>query len=366
MPRPKREVPWLDRHKSTGRYYVHWYDENTGRTERLSLRTADADEAQDRYVEFIREGRSILRSPSHAGVTVTEVMDWYLRDHAGIDPYTGDIVPGVDGVADKYRVNRAAEVIKMFWEDTPVESINVPESRRYRAWRENNGCAPSTARRELNALIAACNHAIKWDRLTPDKLPRVELPPHSPVSEAKYLTKEETKAVILAAREADEADPRLRAFTVLAYLAGARRRSIERLTRPQVRFDQGRLHLTPDGAKRTKKRAPVTPINEDMAAELRRLIVWSNSEYLFGSAGYDVRKKFTKLVVSCGIERERAMPHILRHSRATHMLQDGESLWDVAKLLGDTVETIERVYGHHCPDHMGGKRTFSSLSNVLG
>ena len=29
------------------------------------------------------------------------------------------------------------------------------------------------------------------------------------------------------------------------------------------------------------------------------------------------------------------------------------SLWDVAKLLGDTTATVERVYGPHCPDHLG-------------
>jgi len=49
---------------------------------------------------------------------------------------------------------------------------------------------------------------------------------------------------------------------------------------------------------------------------------------------------------------DKANPHILRHSRATHLLQDGVSIYDVARLLGDSVQTIERVYGHHSPDYL--------------
>jgi integrase len=48
---------------------------------------------------------------------------------------------------------------------------------------------------------------------------------------------------------------------------------------------------------------------------------------------------------------EGVTPHTLRHSRATHLLQAGVPTWDVAGLLGDTVATVERVYGHHSPDY---------------
>ena len=46
-------------------------------------------------------------------------------------------------------------------------------------------------------------------------------------------------------------------------------------------------------------------------------------------------------------------PHTLRHTRATHLLQLGVDIWDVAGLLGDTVSTIERTYGHYSPDYLG-------------
>ena len=43
-------------------------------------------------------------------------------------------------------------------------------------------------------------------------------------------------------------------------------------------------------------------------------------------------------------------PHILRHSRATNMMQQGKDPWQSAKALGMSLEMLTRVYGHHHPD----------------
>ncbi len=45
-------------------------------------------------------------------------------------------------------------------------------------------------------------------------------------------------------------------------------------------------------------------------------------------------------------------PHVLRHTCATWLVQSGVPLWEVAGYLGMTVEMVERVYGHHAPEHL--------------
>ncbi len=45
-------------------------------------------------------------------------------------------------------------------------------------------------------------------------------------------------------------------------------------------------------------------------------------------------------------------PHTLKHTAITWALQRGATMWDVAGYFGTSIETIERVYAHHAPDHM--------------
>jgi Phage integrase family len=45
-------------------------------------------------------------------------------------------------------------------------------------------------------------------------------------------------------------------------------------------------------------------------------------------------------------------PHTLRHTAATWLLQNGIDKWEAAGFLGMSVEMLDRVYGHHHPDHL--------------
>ncbi len=44
--------------------------------------------------------------------------------------------------------------------------------------------------------------------------------------------------------------------------------------------------------------------------------------------------------------------HDLRHTCATWLMQSGADTWAAAGYLGMTVQVLERVYGHHHPDHL--------------
>ena len=44
--------------------------------------------------------------------------------------------------------------------------------------------------------------------------------------------------------------------------------------------------------------------------------------------------------------------HTLRHTWATWAAQHRVSMWDIAGVLGDTVETVTRNYAHHSPDDL--------------
>jgi integrase len=64
----------------------------------------------------------------------------------------------------------------------------------------------------------------------------------------------------------------------------------------------------------------------------------------------EVNKAFAKAVIAAGLG-SKITPHVLRHTCATWLMQAGANMWDAAGFLGMTVQMLERVYGHHHPDH---------------
>jgi len=50
--------------------------------------------------------------------------------------------------------------------------------------------------------------------------------------------------------------------------------------------------------------------------------------------------------------QDKITPHTVRHTAATWLMQSGVSMWRAAGFLGMSVETLDRVYGHHHPDFL--------------
>jgi integrase len=335
--RPKREVPWLG--LRNGIYQAFWYEPATRETRRCSLGTKDSGEAQARFAAFLVEGDAITQ-PRLPGLTTEQAIDDYLREHVR------------KNCANPRRQEDAARHLVEFFGGTPIHTIDIPRSRAYADARragtigtparrsgKSSKVGDSTIRRELTVLTAAANHAVAWKRLK--EMPSVELPYERRLGqddEALYYTKPELDALMTMA------DGELFHYIVLAYWTGARRASIEELTRPQVKFDQKQILLQKPGKRATKKRQPIVPILKEMRPTLDALMA-TGRERLFSVA--DFFHPYRKLCFLVGIDEKRAHPHILRHTRATHLLQKGVSLHTVARLLGDTLATVDRVYGHH-------------------
>ena len=58
MPRERRTIPWVGKRDEA--YYVFWHDDASGNTRRISLRTRDSVEAQQRYAAFLAKGHEIF------------------------------------------------------------------------------------------------------------------------------------------------------------------------------------------------------------------------------------------------------------------------------------------------------------------
>lgn len=351
MARIRREEPWLK--KRDGVWYAFWYDAERRHERRKSLDTSDHVTAATRFAEFLVKGvdePAARRGIPGIKATVSQVLDWYDKDH-------------VSTIASPERQRYAISHLKRHFADKPLGEIDIESSRAYclqrvRGLGGGRKVSESTVRREIGVIVAAANHALKWKRIKPDELPQVELP-SEPDDKKPWLTKASIRLIF------EKADGDLRDFCMLAYYWASRRAAVERLRAVQVDLQHGRVDLHPPGARRTKKRRPIVPVYP----EIRKVIedrMTPGADWLFGHDRREFYTAFKKLCSDHGIaavdgQGDTPWPHLLRHSRATHMLMDGESIYKVAKLLGDTVATVEKVYGHHSAEYLA---TTSSIEEV--
>lgn len=337
MPRKRSEAPWLDR-RSNGYFYAYWYDAAVRRTRQLALDTKDPIEAKARFGQFLLEGPALYEAAAE-GLTVAVCLDQYLREHT---PH----------VADPMRQHHAATHLSAFFRGTLVKDVDVPKCRAYVAARRegkvgggqrraNRAGSNATIRRELGVLAAAANHAVKWKRMTRAELPVIEMPKVE-TEETPWYTLQELETLFLLA------EGHLLRFIRIAYYTGARRRAVQDLTASQVDWNAGVIYLH-DGGVVTAKRKARVPLFKSIEEDLRWLVANGDGSSLFG--GRDFYRPFRSLCETAGLA-DKSHPHILRHTRATHLLQKGKAPYDVAALLGDTVTTVLRTYGHHSPAHL--------------
>lgn len=341
MPRPIRDVPWLER-RDNGWFYARWYDPEQRVTHRESLKTKDPAVATIRFGEFLLSGPG-RRARRDAGLTVADVLDLYARRHLGD---TDD--RGRSRVVDVVRQEGIMGHLKAYFGDRKAREVGPAECRGYHAWRraqagKSGNVKDSTVRRELNVLVAASAQARKWGDLDANDMPRVELPRVEDSGKVKWFTKEELQRIFDASFE-ESTD--LFAFVKMSYYTAARRRSIQDIAAEQIDLKAGTIALQPAGGRVTKKRRPVVPLYPEIRPLVECLLIERPTGRLFRS---DFYVPFKRACESVGLEGH---PHMLRHSRASHLLQDGVDIWKVARLLGDTVSTVERIYAHCLPEHL--------------
>jgi integrase/recombinase XerC len=145
---------------------------------------------------------------------------------------------------------------------------------------------------------------------------------------------------------------RARTILLLLYETGIRVSELTGLDDADVDFDAGQLKVT---GKRNKQR--VVPFGEELAAAIRQYVQLRNEQVTGQSAallqtekGERMRRAQVYTIVrnklSMTTTLKKRSPHVLRHSFATAMLNNGAGLESVKKLLGhQSLETTE-IYTH--------------------
>jgi integrase len=201
----------------------------------------------------------------------------------------------------------------------------------------------------LGVLRAAINYAHKSGRIT--RPVAVELP-ERPEPRDRWLTRTEAAHLICAARTA-QARLYMPLFILLGLYTGRRKEAILSLRWPQVDLEAGRIDFEVAGRRRTNKKRGVIQIPPRLLPHLRRARKRGTDLgyvlHINGECIKDIKKGFAAACKRAGLEG--VSPHTLRHTAATWLMQAGTDVWQASGFLSMSMETLQRVYGHHHPDY---------------
>lgn len=153
------------------------------------------------------------------------------------------------------------------------------------------------------------------------------------------------KAVINALYKAATPSKRDTIILDLLYVGGLRLSEALALKWPDIFFDQKIAYLTIQGKGQKQRRIT---LNQDAS---RRLLIFkgaSSGPVLGGLSSSGLRKIVYRLAGEAG--NIRLSPHSLRHAHATHALEAGAPLADVAAQLGHSNISTTSTYIHPHPD----------------
>lgn len=303
---------------------------------------------------IIRDGPRFIRTgwSESSRVDAEKSLQEYLGKKHKPEPSAN---PLIDDVLTIYgnehgpHTSRPADVgyhigsLLKFWSGKRAADVSARHCRLYAIGRSS-----AATRRDLETLRAALGY---WNKeYGPlSVLPSIVLPA-KPEPRDRWLTRNEAARLLWAARRTEH----LKRFILIGLYTGTRSGAILQLKWEWIDLERGIMRRKETGESETRKRRPPVRLGDRLLSHLRRWHRLRQGATPFvvhynGRPIAKMRRSWRAAQKRAGLD-DTVTPHVLRHTRATWMMQAGISIWQAAGSLGMSVETLQRVYGHHHAD----------------
>lgn len=237
--------------------------------------------------------------------------------------------------------------------DTLTESQIV----KHLAWMTEKGLSASKLNMLVNALKYYFRTVLKRDTFE-IRIPRARKENHLPT----VLSMEDCVRIFSFVD-----NPKHKLLLLLGYGAGLRRSEIVQLKWEDILFDEHRIHIKQ--SKGNKDRIVMLPYS--IVSYLRNYrTLYPSDDWVFqgqykGEAlsASSVQTVMKTAVTKSGLEK-KATVHTLRHSFATHLLENGTDIRYIQQLLGHSSIKTTMIYTHITPK--AAKNIMSPLDRMPG
>lgn len=204
---------------------------------------------------------------------------------------------------------------------------------------KNNGDGASGINRSIRALRTAAKQAEYWRMLTPqDWTSMIKL--HEKKHRVEFHTQAELEQIFSAFNDINGL-----VAVLLACQAGLRRAEAAHAKWKHIEFDYNRIYV-PANKTDDFRHIPMTPLLKKFLLKAKEQ---SSSEYVVVlPSGNRESKDFISSYYSCHTEELpfHCFYHKLRHTFASHLVQNGADLYYVSKLMGHSSIKMTEKYAH--------------------
>ena len=259
-------------------------------------------------------------------------------------------------------INSFFEFLDQTFGSMPMESISPTYIRSWLAGMKENKMTAKTINRKLSALRSFFKYHLKRGGIS--QMPTVNvIAPKISKRLPVFMKESETKELLetLAAGSEDWKSLNARMLITLFYSTGMRLSELIGLREKQLDLSRSQIRVLGKGNKER-----LIPISQDVISLIKDYqqqktanLEQEEDFLLVTEKGRKLYPKYAYILVNKhlggAITLDKKSPHVLRHTFATHLMNNGADLNAVKELLGHASLAATQVYTHN---------TIEKLKNV--
>ena len=236
------------------------------------------------------------------------------------------------------------------------ESLSSDAVRAYLQWLDQEGGKPASLARKLAAIRSFYRYLMRRRLVSRNPVDGMRTP-KQPKLLPRVLTKDDADALMNFPAGQTVGALRDRALLETLYSTGARVAEVVALDIDDVRESEGLVRLQGKGSKER-----IVPIGEVALDAIRRYRQSLPPRFIRASQGVFCNRRGGRLTsrsvarivtkYSSRLAGGAVSPHALRHSFATHLLDEGADLRSIQEMLGHASLSTTQRYTHVATDQL--------------